>query len=166
MHEKVLRGGPADLRLRLPCITRPTGYIPLDLYIHCASLLVGYPPTPSFGGFGRARVFFLLINIIFLLFLIWLRFLNLNLSEVFLWEILLSIPMELFSSMSALYSIFVTLDCYCYVLLFCLFCDWFILFIQSSVRTSRRAYVAELSTHNPIYLLWGVTLWVLHVLCI
>jgi hypothetical protein len=66
----VLRGGPGDLSLRLPCITKPTGYIPLSLYIHCAPLLVGYPPTPSFGGFGRAKVCFLLINIIFLLFLI------------------------------------------------------------------------------------------------
>jgi hypothetical protein len=71
----VLRGGPGDLSLRLPCITRLTSYISFGLYIHCAPLLVGYPSTPSFDGFGRAIVFFLLINIIFLLFLIWLRFL-------------------------------------------------------------------------------------------
>jgi hypothetical protein len=64
---EVLRGGPGDLSLRLPCITRPTGYIPLGLCIHCVALLVGYPPTPSFGGFGRARVFFLSI-LYFLLF--------------------------------------------------------------------------------------------------
>jgi hypothetical protein len=53
----VLRDESGDLSLRLSCITRPTGYFPLGLYIHCAPLLVGYPPTPSFGGFGRARVF-------------------------------------------------------------------------------------------------------------
>jgi hypothetical protein len=70
MHGKVLRGGPGDLSLRLSYITRPTGYISLGLYIHCALLLVGYPPIPSLGGFGRARVFLLLINIIFLIFLI------------------------------------------------------------------------------------------------
>jgi hypothetical protein len=58
MHEKVLRDGPGDLSLMLPCITRPTGYILLGLYIHRAPLLVGYPPTLSFGGFGRARVSF------------------------------------------------------------------------------------------------------------
>jgi hypothetical protein len=29
MHGKVLRGGPGDLSMRLPCITRLTGYIPL-----------------------------------------------------------------------------------------------------------------------------------------
>jgi hypothetical protein len=29
MHGKVLRGRPGDLSLRLPCITRPTDYIPL-----------------------------------------------------------------------------------------------------------------------------------------
>jgi hypothetical protein len=69
MHESAERRA-SDLSLRLSCITRPTSYIPLGLYIHCALLLVGYPPTPSFGGFDRARVFFLLINIIFLLFLI------------------------------------------------------------------------------------------------
>jgi hypothetical protein len=71
MHGKVPRGGQGDLSLRLPCITRLTGYIPLGLYIHCAPLLVGYPPTPSFGGFGRARVFsfdqyyiFIILNMI------------------------------------------------------------------------------------------------------
>jgi hypothetical protein len=55
---EVLRGGPDDLSLRLSCITRPTGYILLGLYIHCAYLLVGYPLTPSFDGFDRAKVFF------------------------------------------------------------------------------------------------------------
>jgi hypothetical protein len=58
MHGKVLKGGPGDLSLRLPCITRPTGYIPFGMYIHYAPLLVGYPLTPSFGGFNCARVFF------------------------------------------------------------------------------------------------------------
>jgi hypothetical protein len=80
---------------------------------------------------------------------------------VFLWEILLPIPMELAPSMSALYSIFVTMDCYYFILLlllFYLFCDWFILFIYSSVRMSHRAYVAGLRTPNPIYLFWDVTL--------
>jgi hypothetical protein len=57
MHERVLRGGAGDLSLRLPCITRPTGYVPLGLYMYCAPLLVGYPPTPSFGGFDHTRVF-------------------------------------------------------------------------------------------------------------
>jgi hypothetical protein len=62
----VLRGGTGDLSLMLSYITRslrlrtvthrPMG--PIGLYIHCAHLLVGYPLTPSFGGFGRAGVFF------------------------------------------------------------------------------------------------------------
>jgi hypothetical protein len=57
MNERVLRGGPGDLSLRLPCITRPVSYISLGLYMHCALLLVGYPSTLSFGGFDRAKVF-------------------------------------------------------------------------------------------------------------
>jgi hypothetical protein len=52
----VLRGGPGDLSLSLPYITRPTSYISLGLYIHCAIFLVDYPLTLSFGGFGRARI--------------------------------------------------------------------------------------------------------------
>jgi hypothetical protein len=43
---------------------------PLGLYIHCAPLPVGYPPTMSFDGFGRAKMFSIWINIILLLFYI------------------------------------------------------------------------------------------------
>jgi hypothetical protein len=57
MYRRVLRGGPGDLSLRLLYITKPTGYVPLGLYMHYARLFVDYPPTPSFGGFGRAGVF-------------------------------------------------------------------------------------------------------------
>jgi hypothetical protein len=63
---KVLRDGPGDLSLILSCITRllrlrtvthrPVG--PIYLYIHCTPLPVGYPPTPSFGGFVCAKVFY------------------------------------------------------------------------------------------------------------
>jgi hypothetical protein len=80
MHRKVLRGGPGDLSLRLPYITRPTGYIPFGLYIHCAPLLVDYPPTPSFGGFGRARVFFFR-SILYFIVLNMIKIFNLNLSD-------------------------------------------------------------------------------------
>jgi hypothetical protein len=63
---RVLIDGPGELSLRLPCITRPlwlrtVTYRPVGptgLYIHCAPLLVGYPPTSSFDGFGRASVFY------------------------------------------------------------------------------------------------------------
>jgi hypothetical protein len=73
MHERVLKGGPGDLSLRLSCITRPLRLRtvihrpvrPTGLYIHCAPLLVGYSPTSSFDGFGRARVFYFFINIIY-----------------------------------------------------------------------------------------------------
>jgi hypothetical protein len=66
MHEKVLRDGPDNLSLRLSCITRPLWLRtvthrhvgPTGLYIHCAPLSVGYSPTSSFIGFGRARVFY------------------------------------------------------------------------------------------------------------
>jgi hypothetical protein len=71
----VLRGRPGDLSLMLSYITklvrlrtmthRPVG--PTGLYIHYASLSIGYPLTPSFGGFIRAGVFFW-INILLLLF--------------------------------------------------------------------------------------------------
>jgi hypothetical protein len=81
MHGKVLRGGLADLSLRLLCITRPTGYIPFDLYIHCAPLLVCYPPTPSSGGFGRAGVFFFEQYYIFTI-LNMIKIFNLNLSDL------------------------------------------------------------------------------------
>jgi hypothetical protein len=63
---EVLRGEPDNLSPRLSCIIRsirlrtvthrpvePTG-----LYIHYASLLVGYSPISSFDGFGSARVFY------------------------------------------------------------------------------------------------------------
>jgi hypothetical protein len=36
---EVLRGGAGDLSLRLPYIIRPTGYILLGLYIHCAPFI-------------------------------------------------------------------------------------------------------------------------------
>jgi hypothetical protein len=75
----VVRGGPGDLSLRLPYITRPTGYISLGLYIHCALLFVGYPPTPSFGGFGRVRVFFFYQYYIFTIFNM-IKIFNSNLS--------------------------------------------------------------------------------------
>jgi hypothetical protein len=82
---RVLRGGPDNLSPRLPCITRPMWLRtvshrpvgPISLYIHCTSLFVGYPPTPSFDGFGLTRVFSIWINIILLLFCIWFDF-NLN----------------------------------------------------------------------------------------
>jgi hypothetical protein len=46
---------------------------------------------------------------------------------------------------------------YIILLLFCLSCDFLILFIKPFVRMSRRAYVAGLYTPNPFYLFWGVT---------
>jgi hypothetical protein len=100
----VLRGGPGNLSMRLYCITRLTGYILLGLYIHCAPLLVGYPPTPSFGGFGRARVFFF-IKFIFLLFFIWLRFL------IQIWAIMI-LYLSVFSVGRPYLSLDSTLFCY------------------------------------------------------
>jgi hypothetical protein len=74
----VLRGGLGlgNLGPSLSCITRPMwlrtmSHRPvglISLYIHCASLPVGYPSTSSFDGFDRARVFYFWINIILLLF--------------------------------------------------------------------------------------------------
>jgi hypothetical protein len=68
MHERVLRGGPADLSLRLPCITkplllrtvthRPVG--PIDLSIHRTPLLIGHSPTSSLDEIGSAKVFYFL----------------------------------------------------------------------------------------------------------
>jgi hypothetical protein len=75
----VLRGGPGDLSVRLSSITKPTGYIPLGLYIHCAPLLVSYPLTPSFGGFGCVRVFFYQYYIFTIFNMI--KIFNLNLSD-------------------------------------------------------------------------------------
>jgi hypothetical protein len=79
---RVLRDRPGDIRLRLPCITRllqlrtvihrPVG--PTGLYIYCAPLLVGYPPTSPFDGFDRARVFYFGLIFLLLLFLLWFDF--------------------------------------------------------------------------------------------
>jgi hypothetical protein len=65
----------------LSCITRPTDYIPLGLYIHCAPLLIGYPSTPSFGGFGRARVFYFDQYYIFFTIPNMIKIFNPNLSD-------------------------------------------------------------------------------------
>jgi hypothetical protein len=72
---RVLRDGSGDRSLRLPYITRPmwlramTNRLmgPLGLCIHCAHFPVGHSPTSSFDGFGGARVFYFLINIIFII---------------------------------------------------------------------------------------------------
>jgi hypothetical protein len=65
MHEKVLRGRPSDLSLRLSCITRPMGYIPFGLYIHThiclsvihqPSLLVG-SAVPECFSFDQYYIF-------------------------------------------------------------------------------------------------------------
>jgi hypothetical protein len=61
----VLRGEPNNLSLRLSFITIPLQLRtvthrpmePTGLYIHYTPLPVGYSPTSSFDGFGRASVF-------------------------------------------------------------------------------------------------------------
>jgi hypothetical protein len=64
--------------------------------------------------------------------------------------------------MSALYSILVTLDCYCFVLLllllFCLFWDLFY-FIHLAFRTHVSSCIRDiLIIPNPFYYFWGVTI--------
>jgi hypothetical protein len=53
---------------------------PLDLYMHCAPSPVGYPPIPSFGGFGYVRVFSFGLIFYYYYFEYDLTF-NLNLSD-------------------------------------------------------------------------------------
>jgi hypothetical protein len=74
----VLRGGPGNFQSELPCITRPLWLRtvthrpvgPIGLYMYCASLPAGLS-TDSVNLAGSAvSECFLLINIIFILFLI------------------------------------------------------------------------------------------------
>jgi hypothetical protein len=75
MHGKVLRGGPGDLSLRLSCITRPTSYIsPWSVYT-LRTFACRLSTDPVIWRVRPCHSVFLLINIIFLIFLIWLRFL-------------------------------------------------------------------------------------------
>jgi hypothetical protein len=78
----VLRGGPGNSQYELLCITkplwlrtvthRPVG--PTGLYMYCASLSVGLSTDPVIWRVRLCRSVFILINTIFLLFLIWFNF--------------------------------------------------------------------------------------------
>jgi hypothetical protein len=78
----VLRGGPDNSQSELPCITRPLWLRtvthrlvgPTSLYMYCASLPVGLSTNPVIWRVRQCHSVFLLINIIFLLFWIWLNF--------------------------------------------------------------------------------------------
>jgi hypothetical protein len=70
---RVLRDGPDNLSLSLFCITRPLQLHmvtyrhvgPTSLYIHCAPLSVGYSLAYLFDEFGRTRVFYFFLSILF-----------------------------------------------------------------------------------------------------
>jgi hypothetical protein len=72
----VLRGGPSYLSLRLPCITRPTGYVrwsswlvgPIGLYIYIAHIFLSdIHQSRCLTGSTMPWVFSILINIIFII---------------------------------------------------------------------------------------------------